>query len=110
LLGRINAPGFLEDPFVRYAYLNCAWTGELAGAIDEIKEVKAAKMRIEAGLSTRTKEAAMMNGSSFDENINVADDESRKMIEANLMDKRLKPEKVKKKKKKKSKKKVKNEE
>jgi len=106
LLGRINAPGFLEDPFIRYAYLNCEWTGELAGAIDEIKEVKAAKMRIEAGLSTRTKESAMMNGSSFYENINVADDESKKMIKANLMDKRVKPEK---KKKKKSKKKVKNE-
>lgn len=85
LLGRINTPGFLEDPFMREAYLNCAWTGELAGAIDEIKEVKAAKMRIEAGLSTRTKESAMMNGSSFDENINFAEDESEKMIEANLM-------------------------
>lgn len=88
LLGRINTPGFLEDPFIRKAYLTCEWTGELAGAIDEIKEVKAAKMRIEEGLSTRTKEAAMMNGSSFDENINGAEDESEKMIEANLMDDR----------------------
>ena len=110
LLGRINAPGFLEDPFMREAYLNCSWTGELAGAIDEIKEVKAAKARVEAGFSTREKEAAMMNGSSFDENINVAEDESLKMIEANLMNMLLKPEKVKKKKKKKYKNKAQNEE
>ena len=106
LLGRINAPGFLEDPFMREAYLNCSWTGELAGAIDEIKEVKAAKARVDAGFSTREKESAMMNGSSFDENINVAEDESRKMIVSNLMDKKVKPEKVKKKKKSKKKEKI----
>lgn len=106
LLGRLNLDGFVEDPFMRNLWLKCVWTGELAGAIDEIKEVKAAKMRVEAGFSTRKREASMMNGTNFDDNMNVADDESRKMIGANLMDKRLEPEK----KKKKSKKKVKNEE
>ena len=97
LLGRLNLEGFVEDPFVRNLWLNCMWTGELAGAIDEIKEVKAAKMRVEAGFSTRKREASMMNGTNFDDNMNVAEDESRKMIGSNLMDKRLKPEKRRKK-------------
>jgi lambda family phage portal protein len=104
LLGRLELKGFIEDPFMKKLWLNCVWTGEQPGAIDEIKEVKASKLRIDAGLSTRKREASIMNGTSFDDNINVAEDESRKMIDANLMDKKEKPEK------KKSKKKVKNEE
>jgi len=52
-------------------------------------------MRVEAGFSTRKRESSMMNGTSYDDNINVAEDESRKMISANLMDKKIKPEKLK---------------
>jgi len=103
LLGRLELKGFIEDPFVRKLWLHCNWTGEQPGAIDEIKEVKAAKMRIETGLSTRKREASMMNGTSFDENITVAEDESLRMIWANLMSElNVLPEKKKKKKKKKA--------
>ena len=92
LLDRLDLPNFLEDPFMRSLWLKTAWVGELAGAIDEIKEAKAAKMRVEAGFSTRKRESSMMNGTSFDDNMNVADDESRKMIRANLMEEKAKNE------------------
>jgi len=101
LLGRLDLKGFIEDPFTRAMWLKCTWTGELAGAIDEIKEVKAAKMRVAEGFSTRERESSMMNGTSYDDNINVAEDESVRMISANLMDEKVKPGKVKKKSKKK---------
>jgi len=89
ILGRIKAKGFLEDPFLRHYYLSCRWTGDAQGAIDEIKEVRAAKMRVEEGFSTREQEASIINGSSFSQNIKVAEGESQKMITANLMKKEL---------------------
>jgi len=85
LLGRIDLPNFLEDPFMKYHYLNCIWTGEVQGAIDEVKEARASKLRIDSGLSTRERESSQINGSSYDENIATAKEESKKMIDANLM-------------------------
>lgn len=88
LLGRINAPGFIEDPFMKQAYLKCIWTGEVQGQIDEVKETKSAKMRVDEGFSTRAKESAQLNGTDFDDNVRRANLESQKMIDSNLMKKK----------------------
>lgn len=64
-LGRISAPGFLTDPLVRRAYLQADWIGPSAGQIDQTKEVQAAIMAIEAGLTTREAEAIKLNGSDY---------------------------------------------
>lgn len=86
LLGRINAPGFLEDNYIKHAYLKCIWTGEVQGQIDEVKETKAAAMRVSEAFSTRAKESAQLNGTDFDDNARRAKVESKKMVEANLME------------------------
>lgn len=64
-LGRIKAPGFLTDPLIRQAYLGSEWIGPSQGQIDPTKEIQAAVMAIENGLSTHEQEAIKLNGSEF---------------------------------------------
>jgi lambda family phage portal protein len=65
LIGRIEAPGFFEDPAIRQAYLGCEWIGSARGMIDETKEVKASVERINAGLSTAARETQQMTGQDW---------------------------------------------
>ncbi len=62
VLGRISAPGFLDDPLIRAAYLGTEWVGPSAGQIDELKEVQAAKERVALGISTLSWETARLTG------------------------------------------------
>lgn len=59
--GMIHLPGY-ADPAKRRAYTQALWIGPARGAIDELKEAKAARERIEVGLSNETLEAAAMTG------------------------------------------------
>lgn len=62
--GRIRAPGF-HDPAMRRAYTQAIWIGPARGAIDELKEAKAARERIEVGISNETMETAAMSGETW---------------------------------------------
>ena len=66
--GRISAPGFLTDPLIRQAYLGSEWIGPSQGQLDPTKEVQAAVMAIENGLSNHEAEAEKLNGSQFSAN------------------------------------------
>jgi len=66
--GRIHAPGFFGDPIIRAAYCKAEWHGPSQGQIDPLKEVAAAIKRIDAGISTREREAAEMTGTDFNVN------------------------------------------
>ncbi len=68
-LGRIQAPGFFEDKAIRKAWSKADWIGTTMGQIDPLKEVKAARERMAAGISTGEREAAENNGSDFKENM-----------------------------------------
>lgn len=68
-LGRISAPGFFDDPAVRAAYCRCEWSGPAQIQIDPVKEVTAAKMRVENCFSTAEKETAALCGGSYAANI-----------------------------------------
>lgn len=59
--GMIHLPGY-NEPFKRRAYLQAQWIGPARGAIDELKEAKAARERIEIGVSNEANEAAAMSG------------------------------------------------
>lgn len=59
--GMIELPGY-SDPIKRRAYVQALWIGPARGAIDELKEAKAAKARIDAGVSNETLETAAMTG------------------------------------------------
>ena len=78
-LGRITAPGFLTDPLIRQAYLGSEWIGPSQGMLDPTKELQAAQMAIESGLSTHEQEAIKLNGSEFTSNVDKLAVENEKM-------------------------------
>lgn len=64
--GRMQAPGFFEDPFARQAWLGSEWIGEAPPVIDENKAVTAAMDRVNAGFSTIKRETASLTGQDYD--------------------------------------------
>lgn len=82
-LGRIEANGFFTDPLIRQAYLQSEWIGPSAGQLDPTKEITAAVMAIEYGLSTHEQEAIKLNGSEFTSNVDKLTIENEKLKTAN---------------------------
>lgn len=68
LAGRIKAPGFLSNPAIRRAYCQASWIGSPMGSIDEIKDVTASKMRMEARLTTLSQETLGLTGEDWKSN------------------------------------------
>jgi len=79
-LGRIEAPGFFDDPAVREAWCGCEWIGASQGHVNPEKEVNAARTRMELGLSTGELEAMEYNGSDWMENMAQRGKEIRQML------------------------------
>jgi capsid protein len=77
-IGRVEAPGFFEDPAIRRAWCGCMWNGVTMGHVDPRKEVDAAILRIEHNPSTEEQEAAEYNGNDWSEVIR----QRKKEIEA----------------------------
>lgn len=67
--GRIEAPGFFDDPAIRQAWCGCAWMGASMGHVDPLKEVKAAEARIANNISTQEQEASEFNGNDWAANV-----------------------------------------
>lgn len=76
--GRIDAPGFFDDPAVRQAWCGCVWMGASMGHVDPLKEVNAAATRIANNITTQEQEAAEYNGNDWNANVR----QRRKEIEA----------------------------
>lgn len=68
-LGRIQAPGFFEDPKIRRAWSKAEWFGPSMSILDPVKDVNGSALRVTYGLSTREREAAEMTSSDFEENL-----------------------------------------
>lgn len=68
-IGRIDAPGFADDPLIRKAWCNADWYGPVMGVLDPVKEAQGAALKVQYGFSTREKEAAEMTGTDWDENV-----------------------------------------
>jgi len=64
-LGRIDAPGFFDDPMIRKAYCGVAWHGDAMPQINPLVEIQAAAERIQAGLSTHARETAALTGADW---------------------------------------------
>jgi capsid protein len=69
LLGRIEAPGFFDDPIIREAWLGAEWYGPSQGQLDPEKEATAAEIRVKNAFSTRAKEAAELTGMDYENEI-----------------------------------------
>lgn len=67
--GRINAPGFFNDPATKAAWCKAEWTGPTQGQIDPVKEVKAAEIRISNAFSTHEQETIALTGGNWDDNV-----------------------------------------
>lgn len=62
--GRLRLPGY-GDPIRRRAYAKALWIGPARGAMDEEKEARAARTRIEIGVSNEATETAAMTGEDW---------------------------------------------
>ena len=67
--GRIKAPGFLTNPAVAAAYMNCNWNGPARTNLNPKDEAEAAQMRVNSGFSTAAQETAQMTGGSYEANM-----------------------------------------
>ena len=67
--GRLEAPGFFDDPAIRRAWCGCQWIGCSMGHVDPLKEVKAAGERIALHISTEEQEAGEYNGGDWNANM-----------------------------------------
>ena len=68
-IGRIEAPGFFDDPATRQAWCGCMWMGASMGHVDPLKEVNAAAQRVALHISTEEQEAAEYNGNDWLSNV-----------------------------------------
>ena len=66
-IGRIQAPGYFANPAIRQAYLACEWIGDAPGSVDPLKEVQAARERIELEVSTRQQETMALTGQVWED-------------------------------------------
>jgi lambda family phage portal protein len=64
--GYLDAPGYFENPIARQAYLGANWIGTPMIQIDPVKEIDAARGRVELGISTLTEECATLTGKNWD--------------------------------------------
>ena len=90
-LGRINAPGYFNDPSIKKAWCKSNWNGPAPGQIDPVKEVNAATLRVEQGYSTRERETIELTGGNWDENIDQIKRENQLLNEANLQATQINP-------------------
>ena len=67
--GYLELKGYFDNPLIRKAYQQAEWYGETQSQLDPYKEIKAAQLRIETGVSTVAREARNLNGSDWKENI-----------------------------------------
>ncbi|MBX9866066.1 MAG: phage portal protein [Burkholderiales bacterium] len=69
--GRIAMPGFFDDTAIKAAWCGANFFGNSLMQIDPIKEVEAAEKRVQAGFSTRAKEASELTGLNYDELVKI---------------------------------------
>jgi len=67
--GRIAAPGFFDDPALRMAYCGSEWIGDSPGQIDPLKEVQAARERLDLLLTSRTDETTALTGGDWSDTV-----------------------------------------
>lgn len=82
--GRIDAPGFFDDPAVRLAWCGCSWMGASMGHVDPLKEVNAAATRIANNITTQEQEASEYNGNDWAANVRQRKKEIAALQEMNM--------------------------
>ena len=81
LLGRVELKNYGTDFLIDKAWCGSQWNGPSQGQIDPLKEANAAVIRINNGLSTRTRETAELNGGDFEQNVRILAKENKLLKE-----------------------------
>jgi lambda family phage portal protein len=84
-LGRIDAPGFFDDPMIRAAYCRAEWIGDSPGQIDPVKEVEAQKGLLELNLTTHSDACTALTGADWDAIVQRRAREEQTMSKLNLV-------------------------
>lgn len=66
--GRLNAPGFFDDPIIRAAYLGSNWVGPARMSLDPKKDAEADKLNIDMGIETLVEVTAKRTGGDWERN------------------------------------------
>ena len=82
-LGRLDAPGFFDDPIIRDAWCGCQWVGTSRGHVQPVQEANAAVTRMNAGITTGEQEAMEYGGTDYLENVAQRGREIKAWQEAN---------------------------
>jgi len=80
--GRINAPGFFDDPLIRMAWCGARWIGPVQGSLDPKKEAEAAILQIQHALKTHQQVTTEISGGDWDENVEQLAAENAKLTAA----------------------------
>lgn len=83
-IGGTVAPGFFDDPVIRAAWCGSLWTGDGPGALDPLKEAKAAQERVNMGLSSLAEEKAAYDGGDWEATHRQRAREHEERVEAGL--------------------------
>lgn len=68
-IGRIEAPGFFDDPVIRRAWCKAKWVGPVQGQLDPKKEAEAAKILVDNGWKTNEQVTRELGGGDWNQNI-----------------------------------------
>ena len=80
--GRVEAPGFFDDPIIQKAWCGAEWNGPAQGMLDPTKEAQAAQIRVSNGFSTREEETRGMNGGNYKRNAQQLKRENQMLADA----------------------------
>ena len=83
-LGRVNAPGFFNDPAIRAAWCKAQWLGPVQGQLDPTKEVKADILAVQHGFKTHEQVTREYGGGDWNENMERLKLEMRTLEEVGL--------------------------
>lgn len=80
--GRVNAPGFFNNPLIRAAWCSAQWIGPVQGSLDPLKEATAAVLKIQHGLKTHEQATMEDSGGDWDANVEQLAAENAKLTAA----------------------------
>ncbi|CAN5858311.1 phage portal protein [soil metagenome] len=84
-IGRISAPGFFQDPLLRWAYTRAAWPGDSMGSINPKDEIEAYLRAVDGRIMTREHAEWLMWGTDFNQTFDQKADEQARLAAANLL-------------------------
>ncbi len=75
-LGKINAPGFFDDPLIRAAWCGSRWDGPAQTHLDPLKEAKANAILVQNGWKTNEQTTREYYGENWEENMQQLEQEN----------------------------------